>query len=234
MLEVKGLKVNYGAIKAIKGIDFYVEEGEIITLIGSNGAGKTTTLRTITGLKKSEEGTICFKGQNIANIPPHKIVSLGITHVPEGRRIFTNLTVFENLKMGASLRKDSEGIKKDFERVFKIFPRLKERQNQSALTLSGGEQQMLSLGRSMMTKGDLILLDEPSMGLAPIIVEEIFEVIKALNRDGATILLVEQNAQMALSIADRAYVLETGNIALSGDARDMLNNPKVKEAYLGA
>ena len=233
MLDVKNLHVNYGAIKAVKGIDFYVDEGEIITLIGSNGAGKTTTLRTITGLEKAASGTIIFKGKSITNMPPHLIVAMGITHVPEGRRIFTNLTVMENLKMGANMRKDTDGIKKDLNEVFDRFPRLRERRNQSSLTLSGGEQQMLALGRAMMTKGELIVLDEPSMGLAPLIVKEIFEVIKMLNKNGATILLIEQNAHMALSIANRAYVLETGNITISGDARQLLTDPRVKEAYLG-
>ncbi len=235
MLEIKNLHVNYGAIKAVKGIDFYVEEGEVVALIGSNGAGKTTTLRTISGLEKAASGsTIMYKGIDITNIPPHLIVSKGITHVPEGRRIFTNLSVMENLKMGANLRKDIDGVKKDFEAVFDLFPVLKKRSNQSAITLSGGEQQMLAIGRAMMTKGDLILLDEPSMGLAPIIVDQIFEVIKMLNKNGATILLVEQNAQMALSIANRAYVLETGNITISGEGSQLLNDPRVKEAYLGS
>jgi branched-chain amino acid transport system ATP-binding protein len=234
MLDVQNLNVNYGAIKAVKGISFYVDEGEIVTLIGSNGAGKTTTLRTITGLEKAASGTILFKGNNIANIPPHLIVTMGITHVPEGRRIFTNLTVMENQKMGANMRKDTDGIKKDLNQVFDIFPRLKERRNQSALTLSGGEQQMLAIGRAMLTKGELIVLDEPSMGLAPIIVDEIFEVIKMMNKNGATILLVEQNAYKALSIANRAYVLETGNITINGDASQLLSDPRVKEAYLGS
>jgi len=234
LLDVQNLHVNYGAIKALKGIDFHVEEGEIVTLIGSNGAGKTTTLRTITGLEKAASGTIVYKGKNITNIQPHKIVAMGITHVPEGRRIFTNLTVMENLKMGANLRKDLEGIKQDLDEVFGRFPRLKERRNQSALTLSGGEQQMLAIGRAMMTKGELVVLDEPSMGLAPLIVNEIFEVIKKLNKNGATILLNEQNAQMALSVANRAYVLETGNITISGDAKKLLTDPRVKEAYLGS
>jgi branched-chain amino acid transport system ATP-binding protein len=234
MLDVQNLHVNYGAIKAVKGINFHVDEGEIVTLIGSNGAGKTTTLRTITGLEKAASGTILFKGNNIANIPPHLIVTMGITHVPEGRRIFTNLTVMENLKMGANMRKDTDGIKKDLNQVFDIFPRLKERRNQSSLTLSGGEQQMLAIGRAMLTKGELIVLDEPSMGLAPIIVDEIFEVIKMMNKNGATILLVEQNAYKALSIANRAYVLETGDITISGDAMQLLNDPRVKEAYLGS
>lgn len=233
MLDVKELHVNYGAIKAVKGIDFYVDEGEIVALIGSNGAGKTTTLRTITGLEKVAYGTIIFKGKDITNVPPHLIVNMGITHVPEGRRIFTNLTVMENLKMGANLRKDIGGIKKDYDEVFALFPVLKERSNQAAITLSGGEQQMLAIGRAMMTKGELIVLDEPSMGLAPIIVDRIFEVIKMLNRNGATILLVEQNANMALSIANRAYVLETGNITISGEGRQLLTDPRVKEAYLG-
>lgn len=233
MLDVMELHVNYGSIKAVKGIDFYVDEGEIVALIGSNGAGKTTTLRTITGLEKAAYGTIMFKGKDITNVPPHLIVNMGITHVPEGRRIFTNLTVMENLKMGANLRKDIGGIKKDYDEVFALFPVLKERSNQAAITLSGGEQQMLAIGRAMMTKGELIVLDEPSMGLAPIIVDQIFEVIKMLNKNGATILLVEQNANMALSIANRAYVLETGNITISGEGSQLLTDPRVKEAYLG-
>ncbi|MDR1731538.1 MAG: ABC transporter ATP-binding protein [Synergistaceae bacterium] len=234
MLEVKDLQVSYGTIKAVRGIDFCLEEGEIVTLIGSNGAGKTTTLRTITGLEKASRGSIIFKGRDITNKPPHQIVGWGITHIPEGRRIFTNLTVMENLKMGANLRRDPAGVKRDMDEVFDRFPRLRERRNQPSLTLSGGEQQMLAVGRAMMTRGELVVLDEPSMGLAPLIIDEIFRVIQTMNRNGATILLVEQNAYMALNIASRAYVLETGKISLSGSAQELLTDPRVKEAYLGS
>jgi len=233
-LEVRDLHVNYGAIKAVKGISFNVDDGEIVTLIGANGAGKTTTLRTITGLERATSGSIIFKGQDITGMPAHKIVELGIIHIPEGRRIFTNLTVMDNLKIATNLRKDHDGIKQDLEEVFERFPRLKERRNQSSLTLSGGEQQMLAIGRAMMARGDMILLDEPSMGLAPLFVELIFEMIQILNKRGTTILLNEQNAYQALSIANRAYVLETGNITIEGPAKDLLNDPRVKEAYLGS
>ncbi len=234
MLDVKDLYVNYGAIKALKGVNFYVDEGEIVALIGSNGAGKTTTLRTISGLERARHGEILFKGQNICHTAPDKIVGLGVTHVPEGRRVFTNLTVMGNLKMAASLRKDKAGIKRDIDSVFDRFPRLKERMNQSALTLSGGEQQMLAVGRAMVTGGDLIMMDEPSMGLAPMIVEEIFHVIEEMHKAGKTILLVEQNAMMALKYSDRAYLYEIGEVRLSGSAKEMLSNPIVKETYLGA
>jgi branched-chain amino acid transport system ATP-binding protein len=234
LLEVNDLHVNYGAIKAVKGISFYVEKGEIVTLIGANGAGKTTTLRTITGLEHAASGTIHFKDKDITNIAPHRIVEMGITHVPEGRRIFTNLTVMENLKMAALLRKDPEGKKASYEEVFELFPRLKERRMQPSITLSGGEQQMLAVGRAIVTGGDLVVLDEPSMGLAPKIVDEIFEVIQRMNQEGKTILLNEQNAFMALSVANRAYVLETGNITIEGQAKDLLTDPRVKEAYLGS
>ena len=234
MLDVKDLYVNYGAIKALKGVNFYVDEGEIVALIGSNGAGKTTTLRTISGLERARHGEILFKGQNICHTVPDKIVGLGVTHVPEGRRVFTNLTVMGNLKMAASLRKDKAGIKRDIDSVFDRFPRLKERMNQSALTLSGGEQQMLAVGRAMVTGGDLIMMDEPSMGLAPMIVEEIFHVIEEMHKAGKTILLVEQNAMMALKYSDRAYLYEIGEVRLSGSAKEMLSNPIVKETYLGA
>lgn len=234
MLEVKDLHVSYGAIKAVKGISFNVEEGEIVTLIGANGAGKSTTLRTISGLETAASGSISFMGTDITKMPPHNIVKQGIAHVPEGRRVFANLTVMGNLKLGANLRKDTEGIKKDIKRVFELFPRLEERQNQSAGTLSGGEQQMLAVGRALMTKGKLILLDEPSMGLAPLVVEEIFKIIKEINKEGTTILLIEQNAYMALGVANRAYVLETGNIVLQGPACELANNEEVKKAYLGA
>ena len=234
MLDVKDLYVNYGAIKALKGVNFYVDEGEIVALIGSNGAGKTTTLRTISGLERARHGEILFKGQNICHTAPDKIVGLGVTHVPEGRRVFTNLTVMGNLKRAASLRKDKAGIKRDIDSVFDRFPRLKERMNQSALTLSGGEQQMLAVGRAMVTGGDLIMMDEPSMGLAPMIVEEIFHVIEEMHKAGKTILLVEQNAMMALKYSDRAYLYEIGEVRLSGSAKEMLSNPIVKETYLGA
>jgi len=234
MLDVKDLHVSYGAIKALRGVDFHVEEGEIVALIGSNGAGKTTTLRTISGLERALHGEILFKGENICHTAPDKIVGMGITHVPEGRRVFTNLTVMGNLKMAASLRKDKAAIKRDVDAVFDRFPRLKERMNQSALTLSGGEQQMLAVGRAMVTGGELIMMDEPSMGLAPMIVEEIFHVIDEMHKSGKTILLVEQNAMMALKYSDRAYVYETGSVRLEGSAKDMLNNPIVKETYLGA
>ncbi len=234
MLEVKDLHVSYGAIKAVKGISFNVEEGEIVTLIGANGAGKSTTLRTISGLETAASGSIVFMGTDITKMPPHDIVKQGIAHVPEGRRVFANLMVMENLKLGANLRKDFDNIKKDIKRVFELFPRLEERQNQSAGTLSGGEQQMLAVGRALMTRGRLMLLDEPSMGLAPIVVEEIFKIIKEINNEGTTILLIEQNAFMALGIANRAYVLETGNIVLQGPACELAKNEEVKKAYLGA
>ena len=234
MLDVKDLYVNYGAIKALKGVNFYVDEGEIVALIGSNGAGKTTTLRTISGLERARRGEILFKGQNICHTAPDKIVGLGVTHVPEGRRVFTNLTVMGNLKMAASLRKDKAGIKRDIDSVFDRFPRLKERMHRSALTLSGGEEQMLAVGRAMVTAGDLIMMDEPSMGLAPMIVEEIFHVIEEMHKAGKTILLVEQNAMMALKYSDRAYLYEIGEVRLSGSAKEMLSNPIVKETYLGA
>ena len=234
ILEVNDLHVSYGAINAVKGISFHVNEGEIVTLIGANGAGKTTTLRAISGLERVKSGTIKFKGEDITNIAPHKIVEMGLTHVPEGRRIFTNLTVMENLRMAALLIKDKGEISKSYDEVFELFPRLKERRNQSTLTLSGGEQQMLAVGRAIVTGGDLVVLDEPSMGLAPMIVDEIFNVIQRLNKEGATILLNEQNAYMALSIADRAYVLETGYITLEGTGKDLLDDPAVQEAYLGS
>lgn len=234
MLDVKDLSVNYGAIKALQGVNFHVDEGEIVALIGSNGAGKTTTLRTISGLERAWHGEILFKGTNICRVPSDKIVGMGIAHVPEGRRVFTNFTVLDNLRLAASLRKDRAAIKRDIDIVFERFPRLKERMNQSALTLSGGEQQMLAVGRVMVTGGQLIMMDEPSMGLAPMIVEEIFKVIVEMRKAGKTILLVEQNAMMALKTADRAYVYETGHVRLEGNAREMLNNPIVKETYLGS
>ncbi len=234
MLEVKDLVVSYGAIKALKGISFTVKPGTIVTLIGANGAGKTTTLRTISGLIKAQEGHIFFMGDEITNIPAHRIVQMGITHVPEGRRIFPDLTVRENLELGAWTLRDPKLKKEKLEQVFELFPRLKERQKQMGGTLSGGEQQMLAVGRALMTESQLVLLDEPSMGLAPMLVEEIFEVLKQINEEGKTILLVEQNAEMALQLADYAYVLEVGEITMEGPAKEILENPKVKEAYLGA
>lgn len=233
MLEVKDLNVSYGAIKAIKGISFEVNEGEIITLIGSNGAGKTTTLHSISNIIKKQSGSIIFNGKDITNLAADKIVKRNLIQVPEGRRIFANLTVKENLELGAYLRKDKGKIKKDMEKVFALFPRLKERTRQNAGTLSGGEQQMLAIGRALMSEPKLLLLDEPSMGLAPILVDEIFEIIKKINADGTTILLVEQNAYKALSIADRAYILETGNIIKEGKADELINDDSVKNAYLG-
>lgn len=233
MLEVKNLNVSYGAIKALKGISFSVDEGEIITLIGSNGAGKTTTLHSISNIIKKQSGTIVFNGTDITNLSADKIVKQNLIQVPEGRRIFANLSVKENLELGAYLRNDKAKIKKDIEKVFTLFPRLKERVRQNAGTLSGGEQQMLAIGRALMSEPKLLLLDEPSMGLAPILVDEIFEIIKRINADGTTILLVEQNAYKALSIADRAYILETGNIIKEGKASDLINDDSVKNAYLG-
>lgn len=233
MLEVVNLEVYYGAIKALKGISFKVKPGEIVTLIGANGAGKTTTLRTISGLIKPSGGKIYFKGQDITNLDAHKIVELGISHVPEGRRVFATLTVMENLELAAWTVKDKKIRNERFEMVFEIFPRLKERRKQLAGTLSGGEQQMLSVARALTTGGDIMLLDEPSMGLAPILVDEIFDILEKINKQGTTILLVEQNAKKALNLADYAYVLEVGTIALEGDAKELLNDPRVKEAYLG-
>ena len=233
LLEVKDLNVSYGAIKALKGISFNVDEGEIITLIGSNGAGKTTTLHSVSNLIKKQSGTISFEGNDITTLTADKIVRQHLIQVPEGRRIFANLSVKENLELGAFLRNDKAEIKKDLEKVFVLFPRLKERLKQNAGTLSGGEQQMLAMGRALMSKPKLLLLDEPSMGLAPILVDEIFEIIKRINADGTTILLVEQNAFKALSIADRAYILETGNIIKEGKACDLINDDSVKNAYLG-
>ena len=234
MLEVKNLEVYYGVIQAIKGISFEVNEGEVIALIGANGAGKTTTLQTITGMLSPAAGEIIFEGCDISKIPGHKIVSMGMAHVPEGRRVFAELSVYENLKLGAYTRKDKQEIAESLAKVYESFPRLEERKNQLAGTLSGGEQQMLAMGRALMSKPKLLLLDEPSMGLSPILVNEIFDIIKEVNeKENMTILLVEQNANKALSIADHAYVLETGNITVSGKAEDVANNPRVREAYLG-
>ena len=232
MLKVEDLHVYYGSIHAIKGISFDVEEGEIVTLIGANGAGKSTTLNTVSGLLKPRSGSIEFEGKNIVNVPAHKIVSHGMALCPEGRRVFLQMTVQENLEMGGYTRNQSE-IAGSIDDVYQRFPRLKERYKQTAGTLSGGEQQMLAMGRAMMSKPKLLMLDEPSMGLAPILVEQIFDIIKELHQAGTTILLVEQNAQVALSIADRAYVLETGTISMSGDAKALLSDPRVQKAYLG-
>ncbi len=232
LLKVEDINVYYGAIHAIKGISFEVNEGEIVTLIGANGAGKSTTLKTVSGILHSHSGSIDFEGNSISHIPPHKLISMGIAHVPEGRRIFQQLTVKENLEMGAYTRPKSE-VKASMENVFERFPRLKEREKQVAGTLSGGEQQMLAMGRALMSRPKLMMLDEPSMGLSPLLVQQIFDIIKELNDAGTTILLVEQNAKMALSIADRAYVLETGKIVMEGNAKEMLSDPSVKRAYLG-
>ena len=233
MLKIDDINVYYGAIHAIKGISLTVNQGEIVTLIGANGAGKSTTLRTISGLLKPKTGSITFQGQDIAGTPAHKIVGLGISQVPEGRRIFTEMTVMENLDLGAFIRKDKDGIAADKKRVFELFPRLEERQDQVAGTLSGGEQQMLAMGRALMSRPKLLLLDEPSMGLAPLLIKEIFSIIEDINKSGTTVLLVEQNADMALSIANRAYVLETGRITLSGDAKKLAASEDVRKAYLG-
>ena len=233
LLEVNDLNVFYGAIHALQGISFHVDEGEIVTLIGANGAGKSTTLNTISGLVRARSGTVKFKRQQINTTPPYDVVSMGVVQVPEGRKIFAPLTVMENLDMGAYTRKDAASIQESLDRVFQSFPRLKERLNQYGGTLSGGEQQMLAMGRALMADPDLLLLDEPSMGLAPLLVEEIFSIIQEINSQGTSILLVEQNAQMALSIANRAYVLETGRIVLEGAAQEVADNPDVKVAYLG-
>jgi branched-chain amino acid transport system ATP-binding protein len=233
VLEVEGLHVFYGAIHAIKGISFKVEKGQVVTLIGANGAGKTTTLSAIAGLVKPKRGRILFDGKDIQNLPPHQINRMGVCLVPEGRRIFPNLTVMENLMMGAFNRKDKDGIKQDLEWVFTLFPRLAERKNQLGGTLSGGEQQMLAISRALMSRPKVLMMDEPSLGLAPILVEEVFEIIKKLNSEGITILLVEQNAVGALNISHYGYVLETGNIVLEGPAKDLLKNEQVKKAYLG-
>jgi branched-chain amino acid transport system ATP-binding protein len=232
-LEVKNLNVYYGAIHALQGVSFHIEEGEIVSLIGANGAGKSTTLRTVSGVLRPRNGHIFFKGDEITTTPAEQIVRKGISHVPEGRKIFAPLTVRENLEMGAYTRTDADEISKSMDRAFVSFPRLKERLDQLGGTLSGGEQQMLATARGMMSKPSLLLLDEPSMGLSPILVEEIFKIIKEINSQGTSILLVEQNALMALSISNRAYVLETGRIVLEGNAEDVKNNPQVKAAYLG-
>ncbi|MCL2606912.1 MAG: ABC transporter ATP-binding protein [Coriobacteriia bacterium] len=233
LLSVKDLHTSYGKIRAIKGISFDVAEGEIVTLIGANGAGKSTTLRTLSGLEAPHEGTITFDGEDITGKKPHEITKRRLIQVPEGRRVFPQMTVAENLDMGAFLRKDKEGIKEDYEKVLEFFPRLQERKNQKAGTLSGGEQQMLAMGRALIARPKLLTLDEPSMGLAPVIIEVIFEIILKLNGEGITILLIEQNANLALGIADRGYVLETGLIKLSGTGEELLANEEVRKAYLG-
>lgn len=233
MLEIKEIEVYYGMIQAIKGISFEVREGEVIALIGANGAGKTTILHTITGLLSPKRGSVLFEGTDITKVPAHKIVSLGMAHVPEGRRVFADLTVYENLKMGAYTRKDKSEIDETLTMVYKRFPRLEERKNQLAGTLSGGEQQMLAMGRALMSHPKIILMDEPSMGLSPILVNQIFDIIEEVSKSGTTVLLVEQNAKKALSIADRAYVLETGKIVLDGDAKALMDDDSIKKAYLG-
>ena len=233
MLEIKDINVYYGAIHAIKGISLTVNKGEIVTLIGANGAGKSTTLRTISGLLKPKTGSIEFLGNSIVAMPAHQIVKEGISQVPEGRRIFAEMTVVENLELGAFIRTDKEAVEEDMQMVFRRFPRLEERREQLAGTLSGGEQQMLAMGRALMSRPKLLLLDEPSMGLAPLLIKEIFSIIEDINQTGTTVLLVEQNANMALSIANRAYVLETGRITLSGDAKELAASEEVRKAYLG-
>ena len=234
MLEVKNLSVSYGAIEAVKDISFTVNDGEIVSLIGANGAGKTTTLHTITGLVPAKSGSVMYNGVDLLKTHNNKIVTLGMAHIPEGRHVFTRMSVEENLEMGAFSLKDQSDLKKDLDMVYGLFPRLKERRNQKAGTLSGGEQQMLAMGRALMSHPKTILMAEPSMGLSPKLVKEIFSIIRKLHEQGITILLVEQNAKMALSIADRAYVLETGRITMEGDAKELLNNEQVRKAYLGA
>lgn len=233
LLEVKGLEVYYGVIQALKGIDFEVNEGEIVTLIGANGAGKTTTMQSVIGLIPPKAGTVSFEGKDITHLHCHKIVSLGMSQVPEGRRIFQELTVYQNLLMGAYIQKDKKAIKEDIKKIYARFPRLEERKNQIAGTLSGGEQQMLAMGRALMSRPKLLMLDEPSMGLSPLLVDEVFTIIKDLNKEGTTILLVEQNAGKSLAISDRAYVLENGKIVLSGTGEELLQSEEVKKAYLG-
>ena len=233
MLKVENLRVQYGMIEAIKGISFEVGDGEIVTLIGANGAGKTTTMHAISGLVKPSAGTVTLDGKDLTKIAPHKIVEMGLAQVPEGRRVFAQQTVEENLTLGAYARRDKDQIARDMEDVFVLFPRLRERRTQMAGTLSGGEQQMLAMGRALMAKPSIVLMDEPSMGLSPLLVSEIFRIIEEINSKGTTVLLVEQNAKRALAIADRAYVLETGNVSMSGKASDLMNDDAVKKAYLG-
>ena len=233
MLEVKDLQVYYGVIQALKGISFHVNQGEVIALIGANGAGKTTTLQTLTGILSPKSGSIVFEGKDLTRTPAHKIVEMGMAHVPEGRRVFADMSVYENLLLGAYTRKDKAEIAESLASVYKRFPRLEERKGQRAVTLSGGEQQMLAMGRALMSRPRIILMDEPSMGLSPIFVNEIFDIIREVSESGTTVLLVEQNAKKALSIADRAYVLETGSITMDGKAEDLLNDEAVQKAYLG-
>ena len=233
MLEVKNLEVYYGMIQALKGISFEVDEGEVVALIGANGAGKTTTLHTVTGLIAPKSGQIIFEGRDVTKVPGHKLVSMGIAHVPEGRRVFSQLSVYQNLKLGAYTRKDKNEIEETLDHIYERFPRLKERKNQLAGTLSGGEQQMLAMGRALMSNASMLMLDEPSMGLSPLLVQEIFDIIQDIHKEGMTILLVEQNAQMALSVADRAYVLETGRVVMDGTGAELLTNERVRSAYLG-
>ena len=233
MLEVKDLQVYYGVIQALKGISFHVNQGEVIALIGANGAGKTTTLQTLTGILSPKSGSIVFEGKDLTRTPAHKIVEMGMAHVPEGRRVFADMSVYENLLLGAYTRKDKAEIAESLASVYKRFPRLEERKGQRAGTLSGGEQQMLAMGRALMSRPRIILMDEPSMGLSPIFVNEIFDIIREVSESGTTVLLVEQNAKKALSIADRAYVLETGSITMDGKAEDLLNDDAVQKAYLG-
>ncbi|BBA43070.1 MULTISPECIES: ABC transporter ATP-binding protein [Burkholderia] len=233
MLKIKGLQVNYGGIQAVKGVDMEVRQGELVTLIGANGAGKTTTMKAITGLKAYSAGDIEYEGKSIKGIPTHELLKRGLAMVPEGRGIFARMSIVENMQMGAYLRNDSEQIKKDVDRMFGFFPRLKERATQLAGTLSGGEQQMLAMSRAILSKPKLLLLDEPSMGLSPIMVEKIFEVVREISKEGITVLLVEQNARLALQAADRGYVMDSGTVTMEGDAKQMLDDPKVRAAYLG-
>ena len=233
MLEVKDINVYYGMIHAIQGASFEVNQGDVVALIGANGAGKTTILHTVTGLLQAKRGSVIFEGKDITHTPAHKIVTLGMSHVPEGRRVFSQLSVYENLLMGAYTRKDKGEIAASFDRVYERFPRLKERRNQLAGTLSGGEQQMLAMGRALMSNPKILLLDEPSMGLSPLFVNEIFKIIEEVSAQGVTVLLVEQNAKKALAIANRAYVLENGKIVKSGDSHELMNDPSIKAAYLG-
>ncbi|AFJ86619.1 Branched-chain amino acid transport ATP-binding protein LivF [Burkholderia sp. KJ006] len=233
MLKIKGLQVNYGGIQAVKGVDMEVRQGELVTLIGANGAGKTTTMKAITGLKPYSAGDIEYEGKSIKGIPPHELLKRGLAMVPEGRGIFARMSIIENMQMGAYLRNDKDQIKKDVDRMFGFFPRLKERATQLAGTLSGGEQQMLAMSRAILSKPKLLLLDEPSMGLSPIMVEKIFEVVREISKEGITVLLVEQNARLALQAADRGYVMDSGTVTMEGDAKQMLDDPKVRAAYLG-
>ena len=233
MLKIKGLQVNYGGIQAVKGIDLEIAQGELVTLIGANGAGKTTTMKAITGLKSYSAGDIEYMGQSIKGLPAHELLKRGLAMVPEGRGIFARMSILENMQMGAYLRDDTEGIRKDVERMFGFFPRLKERATQYAGTLSGGEQQMLAMARAIISKPKLLLLDEPSMGLSPIMVEKIFEVVREISKEGITVMLVEQNARLALQAANRGYVMDSGLVTMSGDAKQMLDDPKVRAAYLG-